>query len=167
LIDRLQGRISVDSTEGIGSTFTVTLPVDQVQMEEEAGPPSSRGTLAVFCLHPATREAVGNMWRKYGYQIVERSVQDPVSYFETASLIWTEALALEAHPSLLQHISAENSGFDVPICVPYADDTSLAEHLAVFTSPCGALPGRLFADLDSFKTHSHSTKDAHHHAQGR
>ncbi|GAA95044.1 uncharacterized protein L969DRAFT_95980 [Mixia osmundae IAM 14324] len=119
LVERMSGKIEVSSTEGKGSTFSVTLPVtfstDNRQEEfAERGPRTNR--CVVSCRDERTQELVIELLTRLGFPASALSPDATVeSLAQESDIIWTDTQSLAAAPVLLEFLAQKRKAVFVVV----------------------------------------------------
>lgn len=135
LVARLDGELSVESVEGQGSTFHVTLSnVQSSGFYESPTRLYSQPSMVIFVSSPRVWEVLDKVWSKRGY--IVRDMQASDSQLSEVDFIWTDLPSIvQLQPALLALIKAapkERSAKFPYFCVVYSAETEL---LAIPASP--------------------------------
>lgn len=135
LLQRMNGTVDVESIEGEGTTFTVTLPTapSSPTHSPSAGIkrlPSSKRVKVIYG-HSKTASFYVELFNSFGF--VATLGDSTLSVSELASntdLIWTDARTLHTSPSLLSFITCENCRSLPPVFLVHSDAAELT-HLEI------------------------------------
>lgn len=135
LVARLDGELSVQSTEGLGSTFSVKLANVQGSGSYEApAPGAERPSMAVFASNQRVQEKMSSLWTQRGLDVKALEATDP--RLREVDFIWADLPTIvQIQPALLTFIKnapAERSASFPYVCVVYSAETEL---LAIPASP--------------------------------
>lgn len=136
LVARLNGELSVTSTEGVGSTFLVDLKNVQCGTADDAAtnalPNPHARTMMIFAKSPRTQATLEESWRKRGFIILPQNTTE----LRSIDFIWIDLPTLmNVRPDLLVLIReapiSRSDAFPYFLVV-YSADTEL---LSLPTSP--------------------------------
>ena len=135
LVARLDGELSVTSTEGQGSTFHVNLLNIQTSgTYMVAPPPLQRPSMAIFVCNARVKDLLTQMWTQRGFDVVSKDASD--ASLSEVDFIWADLpSAVKLQPALLALIKSAPADRDAKfpyICIVYSAETEL---LAVPPSP--------------------------------
>ncbi|KAI0674013.1 hypothetical protein C8Q78DRAFT_968724 [Trametes maxima] len=133
LVQRMSGTVEVDTEEGVGSTFTVKVPVTLPSRSPSpttpigsVPPPTAKKRLRVVYRNPRTQERFVNLWAQYGYTALPGS---PASSADALArgveAIWADAETVAQSPALRSLISSA-AGEGVALFIVHSDSQDLA-----------------------------------------
>ncbi|KAH9946934.1 histidine kinase [Amylocystis lapponica] len=127
LVQRMSGVVDVESTEGEGSTFIVTLPIGDPR--SPPAPPISKlqlRRLRVVYGHPRTQELYVSLWALNGYVVStgvhETCVEDIVAGTDA---LWADVESIVQTPVLRELLSARTSR-TFPVFIVHSNAGDLA-----------------------------------------
>ncbi|KAI8980625.1 hypothetical protein BD414DRAFT_516347 [Trametes punicea] len=134
LVQRMSGTIEVDSEEGVGTTFTVKLPI--TLPSRSSSPTSARSSMLkaqkrirVVYRNPRTQEQFIRLWSQYGYAALSGSPMSTASELvEGVDVIWTDTETVSQSATLRSLItSSATAGVVMFVVHSDSQDLSLLE----------------------------------------
>ena len=126
LLDRVDGTVAVDSTEGEGSTFTVLLPTVSLASFDRSGRSCRSKRLRVIIDHPKTASYYVDAFNLFGLAATCAPPDLSTSRLTAETdFIWTSTSTLHISPSLVTLVSEENSCSSPLIFLVYSSTDEL------------------------------------------
>ncbi|KAI9056733.1 hypothetical protein FKP32DRAFT_1762952 [Trametes sanguinea] len=131
LVQRMSGTIEVDSEEGVGTTFTVKIPVTLPSRSPSPSSPRAPSIAAtkrirVVYRNPRTQEQFVRLWSQYGYTALPGSLTSSAAeLLKGVDVIWTDTEAVSQSPSLRSLVSS-SSASGVTMFIVHSDSQDLA-----------------------------------------
>ncbi|EED79627.1 hypothetical histidine kinase [Postia placenta Mad-698-R] len=139
LVQRMMGSVEVESTEGLGSTFTVKLPVappsctntpcsDDIPLLDLSEIPSTPTPKRICVVYsdPRTEALLVELWAQHGHitsrGIAAKSVAELV---HTADAVWTDVGSVAVSP-LLRALLSSKTPRPFPVYIAYNEQSDLA-----------------------------------------
>lgn len=139
LVQRMNGSVEAESTEGLGSTFTVKLPVappsctntpssDDIPLLDLSETPSTPTPKRIRVVYsdPRTEALLVELWAQHGH-ITSRgiSTQSVAELVQNADTIWTDVGSVAVSPLLRALLSAKTPR-PFPVYIAYNEQSDLA-----------------------------------------
>ncbi|KAH8099865.1 histidine kinase [Cristinia sonorae] len=128
LLQRMNGTVEVESTEGFGSTFTITLPITTPSRSPTVTTKSLplQKTVNIVYRHERTSKLFIELFAQFG--CVATASSGDVSLQElvhNADIIWSDVETVIASPALRELLNARNHKMHPPLVIVHSDTSEL------------------------------------------
>ncbi|KAJ3282546.1 hypothetical protein HK104_010840 [Borealophlyctis nickersoniae] len=137
LATRCNGTIDLESRQNVGSIFTTRIPIPETtSLANKPAPPPPWSlrparTLALFCRHPRTQQAMTQLWQRHGYTIVDIDISPAststskaagalarITELRNADLVWADIEVFSTSRTLQSLVNS-----NVPLFISYHDSS--------------------------------------------
>lgn len=143
LVQRMSGTVNVESAEGDGCTFTVTIPVTVPMNSPQIQPTFASKHIKVVHRNEKTARLYVELWTKHGFtaSVVSQSTT-LADLVKDADIIWADFDSVSRVPALGEVLHADPLRKLPPLFVVYADARQLTSLPALSTTDAAVLVKR-------------------------